>query len=391
MQQKKRIIKKYLIFIIGTLFLALPSIAQGMTKPVEVTQAGKLEEALTVLKLAMDRQAESSFNYDNINTNLLVEKYQTALHSIAGKILVALGQNVEDGQLFPFLPPILSTDLNKTRKEENRKSHAYKLIENLIGDLQEHFIVLELSVLLIKNIPFDASLYYTLTILDVVFVKFNELITQDGFGPIRHLGLLTKLINKFTFLHARLVRIPKAKHKQTIEERQKKLNQQISILDIKYFESVRDSIKEIKGYENCLNKFELPPTQVYFSPGIIPVLCKLVNDEQEGVTAAYYRFTHHDLAQAFMNKSNALKQHGGGGNPTPIQLIVDKDFQKDNCRALMILLHNKIPVLCNGKTNRFGDRTVKYENMHHKFMILHRNKDDRPLLVTGSFNPTGQA
>jgi phosphatidylserine/phosphatidylglycerophosphate/cardiolipin synthase-like enzyme len=29
--------------------------------------------------------------------------------------------------------------------------------------------------------------------------------------------------------------------------------------------------------------------------------------------------------------------------------------------------------------------------MHHKFFLFSRNKDDKPVLVTGSYNPTGRA
>ncbi|HJZ24562.1 MAG TPA: phospholipase D-like domain-containing protein, partial [Candidatus Babeliales bacterium] len=158
------------------------------------------------------------------------------------------------------------------------------------------------------------------------------------------------------------------------------------------YQSIQKEVRDIFDKEDELDRYGAkayftPDINSTFKPDLISILVKLVSDEQTGISAAYFRFTHHDLAQAFIKKSAELKKTLVSN---PVQLIVDQKFNEDHCYALKMLFDNNIPVMCNGEKKRFdGHKTEEY--LHHKFMILHKNKDQKSLLVTGSFNPTGQA
>ena len=109
-------------------------------------------------------------------------------------------------------------------------------------------------------------------------------------------------------------------------------------------------------------------------PTIKEALLYCIHNEQEGIKAANYRLTHYAFAQA-MQERMAQK--------VTVSLIVDKEFHKEFCHGLHLLIKQGARVHC--------DTDRPYENTHHKFFIFQKNKNDKKALVVGSFNITGQA
>lgn len=119
----------------------------------------------------------------------------------------------------------------------------------------------------------------------------------------------------------------------------------------------------------------------YFSPNIRQVLLALIGHEQRSFYGASYRFNLYDVAQAWVKKQQELvAQQGGVKSPT--SLLVDGSFANETPQALSLLIEAGVPVKELEKPTGC---------MHHKFFVFGKNKNDKPLLLTGSFNPTGQA
>ena len=136
----------------------------------------------------------------------------------------------------------------------------------------------------------------------------------------------------------------------------------------------------------------LQPTYVdaFFSPGLAEHLKTFIGFEQEGIKGAVFEFTMFDVAQVLVAKADKLKKKV----KDPVVLVVNKNFfeKKDYLgHALKYLAENNIKLWVNGHKRRFDKGKAEYEIMHNKFFIFFKNKDDKPLLWTGSFNVTGQA
>lgn len=123
--------------------------------------------------------------------------------------------------------------------------------------------------------------------------------------------------------------------------------------------------------------------QCYFSPNSIEqVLIKFISQEKGGINAACFEFTLFSIAQAWALRKQALQRLEG-------ELIVDKGYQKKITAALLLLADNGIPL-----SYAYADANLnknEYSNMHHKFFIFQNNVNGKKLLLTGSYNCTGQA
>lgn len=118
--------------------------------------------------------------------------------------------------------------------------------------------------------------------------------------------------------------------------------------------------------------------RAYFSPHIRDVLKMLFLNEQEEILGAQFVFTLYDLAKVWVEK----KSSGIDG-----ALVVDyEEAISQHPEALKLLIQNGIPVVASAKSAR-----DTHELMHHKFFIFEKNVNDKPLVITGSFNCTGKA
>ncbi len=123
--------------------------------------------------------------------------------------------------------------------------------------------------------------------------------------------------------------------------------------------------------------------QAHFSPRIGDVIKNLISNERKRITGAIYRFTLFDVAKKLVEKKKS--------NINSL-FVVNKDFQDDSCAAIRLLRKNKIGVYQQDTPlDRIQDNEGYFDIMHHKFLIFSRNSTGKPLLVTGSFNFTGQA
>lgn len=118
-------------------------------------------------------------------------------------------------------------------------------------------------------------------------------------------------------------------------------------------------------------------------------LISLINQEQKGITGAYYIFIQPDIAGVWAKKH---KNEVESGNEFSSELTVSNDWDQWKNKkynnpwgALKALDEAKIPVFCNAL------RHGSYENMHHKFFVFGRNVGGRKLLWTGSYNCTNAA
>lgn len=132
---------------------------------------------------------------------------------------------------------------------------------------------------------------------------------------------------------------------------------------------------------------------VYFSPNIKPVLEKLIAEEEKSIEGACYEFTLYDLAKLWIEKKSSKMNFVS-------ELIVHDilPFFKGKGQyikfphPLIWLKLNGIAVsgceIRNKNIREFGGSG----NMHHKFFIFGKNSGTgKSLLITGSFNWTGQA
>lgn len=129
------------------------------------------------------------------------------------------------------------------------------------------------------------------------------------------------------------------------------------------------------GHKDPRLKVALP--RVVFSPEIREVVKKLIADEQEFISGAQFRFTLYDVAEAWG------KAKVGG------ELMLDSQYAQDFVEALTHLRNHKVQLYW--VTKKYFPGADKYVLVHHKFLIFRKNAGDKKLLMTGSFNMTGQA
>jgi len=150
--------------------------------------------------------------------------------------------------------------------------------------------------------------------------------------------------------------------------------------------SVNEATKDlseltIKTTEKVEEEHRLVPfVRTYFSPDINNAFIKIIHDEQNGIDGAFYRLTHYHVAQHLV----AQKEKKG----LALEFVVDKDYEKDYCQGLKLLVQNDVPVSYPKRRHSYS---AGYEVMHHKFAIFKRNQNNQKLLWTGSFNVTGAA
>jgi phosphatidylserine/phosphatidylglycerophosphate/cardiolipin synthase-like enzyme len=121
----------------------------------------------------------------------------------------------------------------------------------------------------------------------------------------------------------------------------------------------------------------------YFSTKIEPVILKLISEEKKSVLGAQYRFTLYSIAQALVDRMTKKKK-------LEVGIMVNHDYKDDSCAALRLLLENNAKVHSVKTLPRVQKNPGRFEIMHHKFFLFSRSGGS-PLLVTGSFNLTGQA
>ncbi len=129
--------------------------------------------------------------------------------------------------------------------------------------------------------------------------------------------------------------------------------------------------------------------QAHFSPNIVNVIQKLIHDEKEEIKGALYQFTYYPIAQAMADRLNQNVQ---------ISLVIDRgNVEKKNKNSkeeIPLCVPLNMIIKAGGKIhkkNKSKGSNESYENMHHKFLVLKKNITDKPLVMTGSFNITGNA
>jgi hypothetical protein len=120
--------------------------------------------------------------------------------------------------------------------------------------------------------------------------------------------------------------------------------------------------------------------QVHMSPGLKDILIKLINDETKQLRGAFFRFTLYKAAQAIEN--------GCKNKNVKASLIVDEsNINDDFTTPLHLIVNAGGSVYAKTKPRN----KAKFETMHHKFMIFDQNIQNKKLIMTGSFNATGNA
>jgi len=145
---------------------------------------------------------------------------------------------------------------------------------------------------------------------------------------------------------------------------------------------VGEPVKEYpsKGIQNTVPSSS-KNINIFFAPddNLQEALVRLINDEQEKVRAAIFLFTDSEIAQALV----AAKKRG-----VQVELITDTSCIRER--------HNKVGKLCdcgcllfvyNPSYNSKDSSSI----MHHKFMLFEKNKQNKSLVWTGSFNFTKAA
>ena len=122
-------------------------------------------------------------------------------------------------------------------------------------------------------------------------------------------------------------------------------------------------------------------TRVFFAPDddIRTEIQTLIQNEKKGIKAAIFLFTDPEIAQILAK----AKKRG-----VQVELITDTSCLRER--------HNKIATLCDAGCSIYVyNPSYKKNNasslMHHKFALFEQNKNDKPLVWTGSFNFTKAA
>lgn len=119
----------------------------------------------------------------------------------------------------------------------------------------------------------------------------------------------------------------------------------------------------------------------YFSPhdDMRSTFIDFINQEKEHISIAIYMFTDADISNAI------IAAHKRG---VDIEIITDPTCLRESSHRISVLSDAGISVMiynASAHTKRFGSI------MHHKFAIFKKNKNNGPLLWTGSFNFTRAA
>lgn len=121
----------------------------------------------------------------------------------------------------------------------------------------------------------------------------------------------------------------------------------------------------------------VPPVRVFFPPmdDVYPVFCSLVRHERKKIQCAAYRLTNKNFAEEL------CKAHDRG---VEVEIVID-------CEDLGLRYS------CSRALHNIGISVYVYPDvaytssrkeglMHNKFMVFHQNKDQIPVVWTGSFN-----
>ncbi len=121
-------------------------------------------------------------------------------------------------------------------------------------------------------------------------------------------------------------------------------------------------------------------SQAYFTPhNDLTGLCiALIDIEQKSIHGAMYMFTDKKVAQALIN----ARKRG-----VKISMVLDQ-ISMVGCGKGKLLQEHGISVAVH-RTAEFNPYTTAL--MHHKFFLFGCNKNNRPLLWTGSWNCTVRA
>jgi phosphatidylserine/phosphatidylglycerophosphate/cardiolipin synthase-like enzyme len=120
------------------------------------------------------------------------------------------------------------------------------------------------------------------------------------------------------------------------------------------------------------------PPVVFFTPDhdVRSQLISLINQEQENIKIAVFLFTDKKIADALL----AANRRG-----VHIEIVTDPAGLRDRANKIGVMCDNTIAVyVYHGHYAPSGSSSI----MHHKFIIFSKNKEDRSLLWTGSFNFT---
>jgi|GEM_PF-2621743 len=130
-----------------------------------------------------------------------------------------------------------------------------------------------------------------------------------------------------------------------------------------------------------------PYKPIYFSPTSIPqLLLNLISHEKKGLRAALFRFTYYPIAEALTKRKKSREKCSTTREKhTPkdftLDITVDKSFKQDHPEAIRHLIEGGANVFYN----------TDGQIMHHKLWIFLYNLYKKPVVVMGSYNPTGQA
>ena len=123
---------------------------------------------------------------------------------------------------------------------------------------------------------------------------------------------------------------------------------------------------------------------VQFSPGIQDLLLKLISEEKKYFLGALFRFTLYKPAEKMVERMNSEDK------VKSIVIVDESNITTDFCRPLQLIAQSGGMVRKKDKPRNTKNQG-NFEAMHHKFMIFGKNMENKRLVLTGSFNFTGQA
>ncbi len=124
--------------------------------------------------------------------------------------------------------------------------------------------------------------------------------------------------------------------------------------------------------------------QAYFSPddNVQQKLIEYINAEKMGIHLAIFSFTDKKIAEALYDAHKRGIQ---------VEIIADAGCNNDKFSKIAYLKDAGIPILVYDPKKSAHYNTMLSNIMHNKFVIFDNNKDNAPLVWTGSFNFTKSA
>lgn len=139
-----------------------------------------------------------------------------------------------------------------------------------------------------------------------------------------------------------------------------------------------------KADDNQVKNDQHGINEAYFSPedDLQQKLIDYIKHEQQGIKLAIFSFTDKEIADALIDA------HKRG---VTVEIVADAGLLADRFGKISCLQESGIKIYLYDPNQVHRDAKTLSHIMHNKFVLFQKNREDRPLIWTGSYNFTRSA